>query len=274
MTTLRQSAGTLTLGLSLVLLCASQLMAQNPPQPIPAPQLTPTPQAPIETRTGCLTAGSRPGAYLLVVDMSGEQLNITGAAIGTLKLDQKVVATGTTTRNVNGTVFEATKIDPANAPCQVGFSMDSLKKSIGHARIGIRGGVGFDPDLINLGAQAEFGPLLRTIWFRPTAEFGFGEVTKVGSINPEFVYYLPFTGYGKGDTRWNSYVGSGPSITIARRDFSGFPDNPTESISDWDTDVGLNVFVGVAQSSGLFFELKGTAYTIPAIRLYLGYTFK
>jgi len=206
--------------------------------------------------------------------MSGEQLTITGAALGSLKLDQKVVATGTIMRSGNVATLEATKIDPVNQPCQVGFSMDSLKKSIGHARFGIRGGVAFDPDLINLGAQAEFGPLFRTIWFRPTAEFGFGEVTKVGSVNAEFAYYLPFTGYGRGDTRWNSYVGAGPGLTIARRDFSGFPDNPTDSITDWDTDVGLNIFVGVVQSSGLFFELKGSAYSIPAIRLYLGYTFK
>jgi len=206
--------------------------------------------------------------------MSGEQFTITGAALGTFKLDQKIVATGTIMRSGNVATFEATKIEPGNQPCQVGFSMDSLKKSIGHARFGIRGGVALDPDSINLGAQAEFGPLFRTIWFRPTGEFGFGEVTKVGSINPEFAYYLPFTGYGKGDTRWNSYVGAGPTITIARRDFSGFPDNPTESVTDWDTDVGVNIFVGVAQSNGLFFELKGTAYAIPAIRLYLGYTFK
>ena len=27
-------------------------------------------------------------------------------------------------------------------------------------------------------------------------------------------------------------------------------------------------------SERLFFEVKGTAYTIPAVRLYLGYTFK
>jgi hypothetical protein len=279
MTTLRPSAKRLVLSLSLVLLCTSLLRAEEPqaapapqaPQAAPAPQVA---QGPTETRTGCLTVGSRPGTYTLIVDMSGEQLSTTGQALEAVKVDQKVVVTGNLTRTGNIDEFHATKVELMNIPCQTGFSADALKKSIGHARFGFRGGIALDPETINIGVQAEFGPLFRNIYFRPTSEFAFGEVTKVFSVNPEFSYYLPFTGYGHGETRWNSYIGAGPAFTIARRDFQGFPDQPTESISDWDTDAGLNIFVGLAQSNGLFFELKATAYTIPAVRLNIGYSFK
>jgi hypothetical protein len=210
---------------------------------------------------------------MLLVDMSGEQLPITGVALDALKIDQKVTATGTTMRSGNTAVFQATKVEPINQPCQIGFSGDALKKSIGHASIGIRGGVSFDPELINVGVQAEFGPLLRTIWVRPTAEFGFGEVSKIASLNPEVVYYLPFIGYGRSGTRWNSYLGGGPTIAYIKRDFQGIPGHPLD-ISDWDTDIGMNVFVGIRQSSGAFFELKGTAWSVPGVRLYLGYAFR
>ena len=263
METLRQSASRLVFVLSLVLVCGIQLLAQNPQTP-PA----------TETRTGCLTAGSRSGTYVLIVDVSGERLPVTGQALDAFRMDQKVTATGTTMRTGNAESFQATKIEPLNQLCQVGYTDEMLKRSIGHARIGIRGGVSFDPEMINVGAQAEFGPLFKTLWVRPTAEYAFGEVTQVASLSPEVIYYLPFTGYGRNGSRWNTYVGGGPTVGFTRRNFEGFPDNHIEGITDWDTDWGMNIFFGMAQQSGAFFEIKGTAWAVPAVRLYLGYAFK
>jgi hypothetical protein len=210
----------------------------------------------------------------LIVDVTGEQLAVTGQALDAIRTDQRVTMTGTTNRSGSAPVFQATKVEPINQPCQVGFSEDFLKRTIGHARIGIRGGISFDPEMINVGAQAEFGPVFRTLWIRPSAEFAFGEVTNVASFNPDVVYYLPFTGYGRSGTRWNTYIGGGPTVAFARRSFDGFPGNPIEGFSDWDTDWGMNIFFGLAQTSGAFLEIKGTAWAVPAVRLYLGYAFK
>ena len=119
-------------------------------------------------------------------------------------------------------------------------------------------------------------PIFKQIWFRPTAEFGFGEVSKIFSINADLAYYLPFAGVGKDSkSRYNVYVGGGPAYTLARRDFEGFPDQPVEDVdSDWESEVGLNLIFGVAQSSGWFAELRASAYNSPAVRLYVGYVFR
>ncbi len=266
------------LGFILIILCKPVLGAQQAPQApqvAVASQAAQAPQAGTETRTGCLTAGSSAGTFVFVQDMTGQQISITGPGLSTLKPDQKVTATGAVVRRGNADVFEATRIDPIDVPCQVGFSPDALKRSIGKARFGARAGLGLDPELIALGAQAEFGPVFRNIWLRPTAEFAFGEVTKIFSINPEFTYYLPFIGYGAAQSRWNAYVGAGPAFTIERRDFDGFPEQPEQDVeADWSTDVGLSIFVGIANQNGMFFELKAAAYSTPNIRLYVGYSFK
>jgi hypothetical protein len=234
-------------------------------------QATPTTS---EMRTGCLTSGSGSGTFLLVEDLTGLQLTIVSPSLQTLKLDQKVTATGTLTRKGNVDVFEATKVEAVNVPCQIGFSADALKKSIGRARIGVRTGITLDPELITFGAQVEFGPIFRNIWMRPSTEFAFGEVTKVYSLSPEFSYYLPFIGYGPNQTRWNTYIGAGPTFSIAKKSFKDVPDQP-DTISDWHSDVGLSLFVGMSQKNGMFVELKGEAYSdSPTVRLYVGYRFK
>ena len=74
MTMLRIPLVSLLMGVALVVLC-SPLNAQVTP---PAS----------ETRTGCLTSGSRTGTFLLVEDLTGQQLTIVSPSLATLKLDQ------------------------------------------------------------------------------------------------------------------------------------------------------------------------------------------
>ena len=148
----------LLLGFVLIILCKPVLGAQQAPQvavasqapqapqaqqaavATQAPQAT-APQAGTETRTGCLTAGSSAGTFVFVQDMTGQQMSITGPGLSTLKADQKVTVTGVVARRGTVDVLEATKIDPIDAPCQVGFSADALKRSIGRARFGARAGL-------------------------------------------------------------------------------------------------------------------------------------
>jgi hypothetical protein len=133
-----------------------------------------------------------------------------------------------------------------------------------------------DPELVVVGAQAQIGPVFREIWFRPTGEFAFGEVTKIFSLNADLAYYLPFSGVGKDPrNRWNVYVGGGPAFTILQRNFEGFPGQPVEDVDDdWDTEIGVNFIFGAIQSNGLFAELRAGAYNSPTVRLYIGYVFR
>jgi hypothetical protein len=93
---------------------------------------------------------------------------------------------------------------------------------VGRATFGVRGGIGFDPEVIYLGAHAQMGPIVKNLWFRPSYEFGFGEVTKINSFNFDFAYFLPLTARGRGTDRadfWNIYVGSGPAAHLSGRSF-------------------------------------------------------
>ena len=266
----------LLMGFVFAIMCSPVFLnAQATPPATPAtPPATQATPPVTETKTGCLTPGSRTGTFLLVEDLSGQQLTIVSPSLQTLKVDQKVTATGVLARRNNVDVFEATKVEALNAPCQIGFSAEALKQSIGRARIGVRTGITLDPELITFGAQVEFGPVFRNIWIRPSTEFAFGEVTKIYSLSPEFSYYLPFIGYGPNQTRWNTYVGTGPTFSIAKKTFKDVPGQP-ENISDWVSDVGLSLFVGMSQRNGMFVELKGEAYSeSPTVRLFIGYRFK
>lgn len=230
-----------------------------------------------ETRTGCLINGKTTGTFFLVDEVTGQQVQVTGTNLTryTEGGGAQVILTGRLSRQGTNEVFEATKVEQTRNVCApFAFSPQSQKFELGKARIGFRGGLGLDPELVIVGAQAQLGPVLKSIWLRPTAEFGFGEVTKVFSINGDAVYYLPFSGVGRSQgSRWNTYIGGGPAFTILKRDFEGFPNEPIDVNNDWDTEVGVNFVFGVMQNNGLFIELRAAAYNTPAVRVYMGYVF-
>lgn len=222
--------------------------------------------------------GRTAGTFVLVDEITGQQLTVVGTNLNrfTESGGSRVTLTGTMTRQGTSDVFQVTAAEQNRELCApIAFSVESQKIEIGRARLGIRGGVGLDPELVMVGAQAQIGPVFKQIWFRPTAEFGFGEVSKIFSLNADLAYYLPFAGVGKSSrNRYNAYVGGGPAFTILKRDFEGFPDQPSEVESDWDSEVGLNLIFGVIESSGWFAELRASAYNAPAVRLYFGYVFR
>ena len=83
----------------------------------------------------------------------------------------------------------------------------------GRATLGIRGGLDLDPELPFLGAHAQIGPIVKGLWFRPSYEFGFGEVTKINSFNFDFP---DLTLRGRSRDRadfWNVYFGAGGLCT-------------------------------------------------------------
>lgn len=231
-----------------------------------------------ETRTGCLIVGKAAGTFFLVDEVTGQQLQVVGPDLGhyTEGGGSQVTLTGAMGRQGVTDVFQATNVMQTRNVCApFAFSPESQKFELGKARIGFRGGLGFDPEVIIIGGQAQLGPVFKSLWFRPTAEFGFGEVTKVASVNADIAYFLPFAGVGKNQgNRWNTYIGGGPSWSLSRRDFEGFPNQPVEVDDDWDSDFGLNFMIGMMQNNGFFIELRAAAYNVPTVRLYMGIVFR
>ena len=57
---------------------------------------------------------------------------------------------------------------------------------------------------------------------RPSYEFGFGEVTKINSLNLDGVYFIPVTARDRSTQQiefWNVYVGAGLGIHLSQRGF-------------------------------------------------------
>ena len=65
-----------------------------------------------------------------------------------------------------------------NVPPEVKQAESAVERTVKRFRIGVLGGVALDPELIEFGAHAAFGPFFnQNIEFRPGFDFGVGEVT-------------------------------------------------------------------------------------------------
>ena len=176
----------------------------------------------------------------------------------------------------------------SNVPAEARQAEDAVERVIDRFRIGIEGGVGLDPELIEFGAHAAFAPIFsRDFEFRPGVEFGFGEVTTLFAINLDVLYFLPGATRG---TQWMPYVGAGPSFGLSHRGFetddgdsdnvdvNGVPidgdnDRNRFDFSDTDFNGGMNFIAGARNQSGVFFEMKATAYGVSNIRFLAGFNF-
>ena len=152
-------------------------------------------------------------------------------------------------------------------------------------RIGVQGGAGLDPEILDVGVHASFGRIFNpNLEFRPVFELGFGELTTLLGINFDLLY--TFTGVG-GNNPWMPYVGAGPTFGLSHRGFETEnldnidlpPDvnvnNDFDRFDFGDTDFngGMNFIVGMRRESGAFFEMKGTAWGVSSIRLLAGFNF-
>ena len=148
--------------------------------------------------------------------------------------------------------------------------------------LGVQGGAGLDPELIDVGVHASFGPIFNeNLAFRPVFEVGAGELTTMIGINLDVLYTFP--GFNR-DTSWMPYVGAGPQFGLSHQ---GFETNDVENVdgvvaaddrnrfdfSDTDFNGGMNFIVGMRRQSGAFFEMKATAWGVSTIRLLAGFNF-
>ena len=170
---------------------------------------------------------------------------------------------------------------PQNQPPSVQRQEAKVERAVKRWRVGVQGGVGLDPEILDVGVHAEFGPIFsRNVQFRPVFELGAGEITTTLGINLDVLYLFPGS---TTDTRWLPYVGAGPNLGLSHRaldvnddDLIPEVDDDTPSrfdFSDTDFNGGMNFIVGMRKQSGTFFEMKATAWGVSNIRLLVGFNF-
>ena len=147
-----------------------------------------------------------------------------------------------------------------------------IERQVRRFRAGVRAGAGLDPEILTAGVHATLGPFFHPdVWFRPNAEFGFGEVTTLFALNFEAIYRLPVT---ERQSRWTVYVGGGPGLNFIDRDFEAAESGQRDvNFDDFDFDGSLNLLAGLESRSGMFLELKTAAFSRPHVRLLIGYSF-
>jgi hypothetical protein len=174
----------------------------------------------------------------------------------------------------------------ASVPPAVQQAEADVERAVKRFGIGLQGGVGLDPEILDVGVHAAVGPLFTpNVTLRPGIEFGLGEVTTLFGINLDVLYTMPgFTS----DTRWLPYLGAGPNFGLSHR---GFETDDVDNVdtdttrstagnefsrfdfSDTDFNGGMNFIVGMRQASGKFFEMKATAWGVSNVRLLAGFNF-
>jgi len=155
----------------------------------------------------------------------------------------------------------------APPPPQVKQTTREIQRQVRRWHIGGRIGAGFSPEIFMFGLQSQIGPIFSPrLLFRPSAEFGFGELTDMFSLNLEGAYWLRTQIRGE----WNPYFGMGPSLNFIHQGAS----SGETSFSDFTYDTGFNVFLG-AQKGKMFVEMKTSLWSDPApvLRLFVGYNF-
>lgn len=149
-----------------------------------------------------------------------------------------------------------------------------IKRDARRWRLGVRAGAGLDPELLLFGVHSQLGPIFhRDVFFRPNAEFAFGEVTDLIALNLEGIYRVPTSSR---QARWSLYIGAGPGFTFLHQSFqSKAGQGRNIDFSNFDFDPGFNILTGAQFRRGTFFEAKTSLYSQPAptLRLIFGYNF-
>jgi hypothetical protein len=161
---------------------------------------------------------------------------------------------------------------------------DRASRSARRFGAGLQGGVGLDPEIVDVGAHLTIGPIFKpALSFRPGVEIGAGELTTLFAINLDVLYALD----DNGTRTWTPYLGAGPSFGLSHRGFSvEDSDNVTVTnggistdgrgrfdFSDTDFNGGMNFIAGVRKERGMFLEMKATAWGVSNIRLLAGFNF-
>jgi hypothetical protein len=160
--------------------------------------------------------------------------------------------------------------DAAPVPESVRNVENDIRREARRWRLGVRAGAAFDPELFMFGVHSQMGPIFTPrVFFRPSAEFAFGEVTDLIALNLEGVYRFPRSAER---SNWSPYVGAGPALTFIHQNFEA---GRNIDFGNFDFDVGFNILLGMQSRRGTFFEAKTSLWSRPApvLRLIVGYNF-
>lgn len=164
--------------------------------------------------------------------------------------------------------------DAAPVPQPVRDAENQIQRDARRWRLGVRGGVGLDPELVLFGVHSQIGPIFsRNVFFRPNADFEWGEVTDMVALNPEVVYRIPNATRG---STWAPYLGAGPSLNFIHQSFQTKAGQGRNiSFGNFDYETGFNILAGFENRHGTFFEVKTSLYSQPApvVRLIVGRNF-
>jgi hypothetical protein len=161
----------------------------------------------------------------------------------------------------------------APIPPQVRNVENDIKHEARRWRLGARAGVGLDPELVMFGVHSQMGPIFsRNVYFRPNADFSWGEITDMVALNLEAVYRFPRARRGT----WSPYIGGGPALNFIHQSFKTQASEQRDiSFGNFDYETGFNILMGFENRHGTFFEVKTSLYSQPApvLRLILGKNF-
>ena len=200
------------------------------------------------------------GTHVRVVSVQGDEANARQAT-SIVVLNQAHGATST----------------PGTSAAPVPPSVKTAENQIRHEarrwRLGVRGGVTLDPELVMFGVHSQMGPIFsRNVFFRPNADFSFGEVTDMIALNLEAVYRFPTPSRRE----WATYVGAGPSLNFIHQSFQTSSGQGRQiSFGNFDYETGFNILMGLQNRSNTFFEVKTSLWASPApvLRLIVGHSF-
>ena len=196
------------------------------------------------------------------------------------------MAIGVATLTSHSASAQSLNATPAGAAVQqpVGQgAVDRAEREARRFRAGVHGGVGLDPEIIDVGAHVTFGPIFRPgLSFRPGVELGAGELTTLFAVNLDVLYALD-----SDRGAWTPYLGAGPSFGLSHRGFGtedadhitvtggniSTEDRGRFDFGDTDFNGGMNFIAGVRKARGLFLEMKATAWGVSNIRLLAGFNF-
>ena len=161
-----------------------------------------------------------------------------------------------------------------NVPAEVRNVERAIEKDFRRFRLGFQGGIALDPETILIGGHMQLGPLFsRNLFFRPSIDYGWGDVTRLVAVNADVVYNVPF---GPRTLRW-FYVGGGPGFNFVKRDFAVPSGNPGNNVnlSEFNYDATLNILAGIKYRAGWWAEFRSSVYAsrAPVVHLVVGYTF-
>lgn len=168
-----------------------------------------------------------------------------------------------------------------NVPQAAKEAEAEVKRAARRFNLGVQGGVGLDPEIVDVGVHGSFGPIFdENLAFRPVLEIGAGEITTLLTINLDVLYTFASTT----TTRWTPYFGAGPQFGLAHQSIDAedalnlgveLPPDQQDRFDFGDTDFngGMNFIVGMKTQKGAFFEMKATAWGVTTIRLLAGFNF-